>query len=81
MTDGARVVIYNPANGKALSTTYNGYYNLGTDVTMSEGTLSGFTAAEVWTVGVNADGTYTLRPLMARNCLWEQATPVRLSMM
>ena len=59
LTDGARVVIYNPANGKSLSTTYNGYYNMGTDVTMSEGTLSGFTAADVWTVGVNADGTYT----------------------
>ena len=59
LTDGARVVIYNPANGKSLSTTYNGYYNMGTDVTMSEGTLSGFTADDVWTVGVNADGTYT----------------------
>ena len=59
LTDGARVVIYNPANGKSLSTTYNGYYNMGTDVTISEGTLSGFTAADVWTVGVNADGTYT----------------------
>lgn len=59
LTDGARVVIYNPANGKSLSTTYNGYYNMGTDVTMSEGTLSGFTAADVWTVGINADGTYT----------------------
>ena len=50
LTDGARVVIYNPANGKSLSTTYNGYYNMGTDVTISEGTLSGFTAADVWTV-------------------------------
>ena len=59
LTDGARVVIYNPANGKSLSTIYNGYYNMGTDVTISEGTLSGFTAADVWTVGVNADGTYT----------------------
>ena len=59
LTHGARVVIYNPANGKSLSTTYNGYYNMGTDVTISEGTLSGFTAADVWTVGVNADGTYT----------------------
>ena len=57
--DGEQIVIYNPANMKALSTEYSGFYNKGTDVTMTGGTLSGWTDADVWTVGVNADGTYT----------------------
>lgn len=57
---GDKVVIYNPANEKALSTTYDGYYNNGTDVTInSDGTLSGVTTNDVWTVGVDADGNYT----------------------
>ena len=59
LTDGTMVVIYNPANMKALSSEYNGFYNAGTDVTEADGVLSGFTTADVWTVGVNADGTYT----------------------
>ena len=61
LTDGATVVIFNKAHMKALSQTYNGYYNAGVDVALSEeGALSGFTATEVWTVGVNADdNTYT----------------------
>jgi len=57
---GDEVVIYNPANKKALSTTYDGYYNNGTDVTInSNGTLSGVTTNDVWTVGVDAEGNYT----------------------
>ena len=57
---GDKVVIYNPANKKALSTTYDGYYNNGTDVTInSDGTLSGVTTNDVWTVGVDAEGNYT----------------------
>ena len=59
LADGDKVVIYNPANLKALSTTYTGFYNNGTDVTVADGAVSGFTAADVWTVGVNPDGTYT----------------------
>ena len=57
--DGEQVVIYNPAYGKALSGTYNGFYNNGTDVTLEDGTLSGFTAADVWTVADNGDGTWS----------------------
>ena len=57
--DGEQIVIYNPANMKALSTEYTGFYNKGTDVTLTNGTLTGYTEADVWTVGVNADGTYT----------------------
>lgn len=57
---GDKVVIYNPANKKALSTTYDGYYNNGTDVTInSDGTLIGVTTNDVWTVGVDSDGNYT----------------------
>ena len=57
--DGEQIVIYNPANMKALSTEYTGFYNKGTDVALTNGTLTGYTEADVWTVGVNADGTYT----------------------
>ena len=59
LSNGSKVVIYNPANMMALSTTYNGYYNNGTAVTLNNGVLSGYTDADVWTVGVNDDGTYT----------------------
>ncbi len=60
LNDGDKVVIYNPANLKALSTDYAGtYYNQGTDVTLADGKLSGYTDADIWTVGVNADGSYT----------------------
>ena len=58
--DGEQVVIYNPAFNKALSGTYNGFYNNGTDVTMgTDGKLTGFTAADVWTVSDNGDGTWS----------------------
>ena len=60
IADGERVVIYAPAYGKALSAEYNGYYNKGTDVTEeSDGTLSGYTDADVWNVAENEDGTYS----------------------
>ena len=57
--DGEQIVIYNPANMKALSTEYSGFYNKGTDVALTNGTLTGYTDADIWTVGVNEDGTYT----------------------
>ena len=58
--DGDQVVIYAPAYNKALSAEYNGFYNKGTDVTVeSDGALSGYTDADVWTVAVNEDGTYS----------------------
>ncbi|MDY2807321.1 MAG: S-layer homology domain-containing protein [Oscillospiraceae bacterium] len=52
-------MVFNPANMKALSTEYSGFYNKGTDVTLADGKLSGYTKADIWTVGVNEDGTYT----------------------
>ena len=62
VSDGDQVVVFNPANGKALSTEYTGFYNKGTDVTLTNGKLSGYTKADIWTVGVNADGSYTFSP-------------------
>ena len=59
--DGDTVVIFNPANGKALSTDYaGGFYNQGTDVTLTEGKLTGYTDADLWTITKNTDGTYTI---------------------
>ena len=87
ITHGNQVVIYNPAYNKALSATYNGFYNNGTTVTVgSDGTVSGFTASDVWTVIENSDGTWsfsydgqnigmnaekTSMPLGAPNDKWE----------
>ena len=59
LSDGDTVVVFNPVNMKALSSEYTGHYNKGTDVTLADGKLSGYTKADIWTVGVNADGTYT----------------------
>ena len=60
LQDGDTVVVFNPANNKALSSDYAGtFYNQGTAVTLADGKLAGYTKADIWTVGVNADGTYT----------------------
>ena len=59
LKNGDQVVIYNAANLKALSSEYTGFYNKGTDVTLTGGKLAGFTEADIWTVGVNDDGSYT----------------------
>ena len=59
LQDGDTVVVFNPKFGKTLSTEYNGFYNMGTDVTLTDGKLTGFTDADKWTLGINADGTYT----------------------
>ena len=59
LTDGAQVVIFNPANGKALSSVYTGYYNSGVDVTLKDEKLNGYNNTEIWTVGVNEDKSFT----------------------
>lgn len=57
---GEQVVIYNPQYRKALSGTYDGFYNNGTAVTVgTDGTVSGFSASDVWTVIDNGDGTWS----------------------
>ena len=57
--DGDNVVIYAPEYNKALSGEYTGYYNKGTNVTIENGEMTGFTAADVWTVIDNHDGTWS----------------------
>ena len=59
IANGDQVVIYNPAYGKALSGTYNGFYNNGTDVSITDGIVKGFTETDVWTVADNGDGTWS----------------------
>ena len=56
---GDQVVIYNPEYKKALSGTYGGYYNNGTDISVADGVVSGFTASDVWTVIDNGDTTWS----------------------
>src|SRR5699024_5239181 len=59
IADGDKVVIYAPAYGKALSSTYNGFYNNGVDVKEESGQLTGYTDAEIWTVIDNGDGSFS----------------------
>jgi len=62
LLNGDQVVIFAPAYGKALSAdkvAEGSYYNKGVDVTLTNGTLSGYGAAETWTVIKNADGSYS----------------------
>ena len=59
IADGDQVVIYNPEYKKALSSTYDGYYNNGTDISVADGVVSGFTASDVWTVIDNGDTTWS----------------------
>ncbi|MCD8333809.1 MAG: hypothetical protein LUC35_00350 [Clostridiales bacterium] len=54
-------VIWAPSYNMALSSTYGTYYNNGVEVTKAEdGTLSGYSSTEVWTVTVNEDGTINI---------------------
>ena len=59
--NGDKIVIVNVANNKALSSENynNSFYQLGRDVTVSGNTVTGYTDADVWTVIVNDDGTYS----------------------
>ena len=59
LQDGDTVVVFNPAYGKTLSTVYNGFYNTAADVTLADGVLTGWGENDLWTVGINNDGTYT----------------------
>ena len=61
IADGDQVVIYAPAYHKALSSEKTGFYNVGTDITVSEGTVSGYGENDVWTVVDNGDNTYSFQ--------------------
>ena len=56
---GDTVVVFNPAYDKTLSTVYSGFYNTAADVTLADGKLTGWGESDLWTVGINNDGTYT----------------------
>lgn len=58
---GDKVVIYNPANSKALSVnTVGTYYRAGVDMTLNNaGGFDSVTSDVIWDVTVNSDGTYT----------------------
>jgi len=53
-------VIWAPEYGMALSSVYSGYYNSGVAVTETDSGLSGYTAAEIWTVTNQEDGSITI---------------------
>lgn len=54
-------VIWAPAYNKALSSNYgSSYYNPGVAVTPVGNSVTGYTAAEIWTVTNNKDGTISI---------------------
>ncbi|MBQ3355992.1 MAG: S-layer homology domain-containing protein [Oscillospiraceae bacterium] len=59
--NGDQVIIYNPGNGKAVTNEMSGYYVAGADVTPANNIIASPIASTVWTVTVNADGTYTFK--------------------
>ena len=62
MANGNQVVIVASNFNKAFSSLpvkEGSYYQMGVDVTVADGTVTGYAATEVWTVVVNEDGTYS----------------------
>ena len=59
IANGDKVVIYNPANNKALSSQMTGNYSKGVTITITDGVMTGYADTEVFTVTVNEDGSYT----------------------
>ena len=60
--NGDKIVIVCGAYGKALSSqpsSEGSFYQMGVDVTVADGTVTGYAETEVWTVIVNEDGTYS----------------------
>ena len=60
--NGDQIVIVATAHNKALSTlpsSEGSFYQMGVDVTVANGTVSGYAATEVWTVIDNGDGTFS----------------------
>lgn len=53
-------VIVCPAYNKALSSEKTSHYNVGVDVTVSDGTVTGYGDTEKWIVTNNDDGTITI---------------------
>ena len=60
LKSGDKVVIYNPVQGKAISTDmYDGYHIKAEDVTPVQGEIKNPAANIIWTVVKNADGSYS----------------------
>ena len=60
LQDGDTVVVLNPNAKKAMSTEATGtFYRAGKDITIDGNTVTGYGDTELWTVGINDDGTYT----------------------
>ena len=59
LTNGMKVVIYAPGEGKAISSVATGFNLSGVDVNQETAPLSGYGETEIWTVIVNEDGSYS----------------------
>lgn len=59
LVSGDRVVIYAPSYNKALSVTKTGYYNRGVDITVADGTVTGYGNTEIFTAIENSDGSWS----------------------
>ena len=60
LATGDKVILFNDANKKGISSTVVGsYYLAGVDLTPAEGVITTDDASVVWDVTVNNDGTYT----------------------
>ncbi|MBO5778556.1 MAG: hypothetical protein J6R82_03210 [Clostridia bacterium] len=62
LENGMKIVIVNGANKKAFSSdpaTAGSFYQKGVDVTITGNTVTGYGAAEIWTVVANDDGSFS----------------------
>ena len=60
LQDGDTVVVFNPNAKKAMSADATGtYYRAGKDIKIDGNTVTDYGDTELWTVNINADGTYT----------------------
>ena len=75
LQNGDKVVVFNPANKKALSSVYNGFYNTGVDVELTGGKLTGYTDAELWTVNRTESGAYTFSTADGKKLSMDKNTP------
>ena len=79
LADGDTVVIYNPGNAKALSSTMSGsWYLTAMDATISEDKVVNPDATLVWTVSIS-DGVYTFTQGTMTISAWLSGTYVELS--
>ncbi|MBQ6559826.1 MAG: hypothetical protein IJL85_03250, partial [Erysipelotrichaceae bacterium] len=61
LKEGSKIVIVNKAHKKALSQTYNGYYNSGVDVAVSNNKIADPSQDLIWTIGFDSEGNYQIK--------------------